>query len=94
VGVHDQQVVPLYEQWGAKGGTAYLDTRPTGGHTSDYATRPLMLDALGHLLAGEPIDVTRYQRDEVFAGQVTVAPLSHRLRRRASLLRNRLLRRG
>jgi hypothetical protein len=94
VGVHDQQVVPLYEQWGAKGGTAYLDTRPTGGHTSDYATRPLMLDALSHLLAGEPIDVARYRRDPAFAGQLTVPPLSHRLRRRASLLRNRLLRRG
>ena len=94
VGVHDQQVVPLYEQWRAEGGSAYLDTRPKGGHTSDYATRPLMLDALQRLLAGEPVDVARYQRDPEFAGQLTAPPLSHRLRRRASLVRNRLLRRG
>lgn len=93
-GVYAEQVVPLAARWQANGGAVYLDTRPTGGHTSDYATRPLMLDALHHLLAGEPIDVNTYQRDPAFAGQITAPPLSHRLRRQASLLRKRLLRRA
>jgi hypothetical protein len=92
-GVHAEQVVPLAERWRAKGGQVFLDTRPTGGHTSDYATRPLMLDAVRRLLAAEPIDVEKYQREPEFAGQLTAPPLSHRLRRRASLLRKRLLRR-
>jgi len=91
-GVHDEQVVPLAARWEAKGGAVYLDTRPTGGHTSDYATKPLLLDALRHLLGGEPIEVDRYPHDPTFAGQLTAPPLSHRLRRRASLLRKRLLR--
>lgn len=93
-GVHEEQVVPLADRWRAKGGQVFLDTRPTGGHTSDYATRPLMLDAVGHLLAGEPIDVGKYERDPEFAGQLSVPPLTHRLRRQASLLRKRLLRRS
>ena len=92
-GVHEEQVVPLAERWRGKGGEVFLDIRPTGGHTSDYATRPLMLDAVQHLLAGEPIDVSKYQHDPEFAGHLTVPPLSHRLRRRASLIRKRLLRR-
>ncbi|MBV8559443.1 MAG: hypothetical protein JO050_01630, partial [Acidimicrobiia bacterium] len=52
---------------------------------------PLLLDATAALLAGREIDVERYQTDPVFAGQLVTPPLSHRLRRRASLLRKRLL---
>ena len=92
-GVHDEQVVPLVEQWRAKGGRAWLDARPRGGHTSDWATKPLLLDAVARLQAGEEIDVERYQRDPVFAGAMVQPPLSHRARSMASKLRNRLLRR-
>ena len=90
-GVHAEQVLPLVETWRAKGGAAYLDARPVGGHTSDWATKPLLLDATASLLAGRPIDVERYQRDPEFAGALVKPPLSHRLRRRASLLRRRML---
>src|SRR5207253_1827484 len=92
-GVHEEQVLPLLDAWRAAGGVAYHDARPRGGHTSDWATKPLLLDAAARLLAGEPIDVDRYQTDPAFAGALVRAPLSHRLRRRASLLRNRVLRR-
>lgn len=89
-GVHHEQVVPLVERWRALGGHADLDARPVGGHTSDWATRALLLDATDRLLAGEPIDVERYQRDPAFAGTLTRPPLQHRLRRRASLIRRRI----
>jgi hypothetical protein len=92
-GVHDEQVLPLIDAWRAKGGTAYLDARPVGGHTSDWATKALLLDATAKLMAGAPIDVARYQIDPQFVGALVKPPLSNRLRRRASLLRNRLLRR-
>lgn len=94
LGVHDEQVVPLVDTWRSKGGAVFHDVRPIGGHTSDWATKPLLLDAIDELQAGRPIDVARYQTDAVFAGAITKEPLSHRLRRRASLTRNRLLRRG
>ena len=92
-GVHDEQVVPLVELWRARGGTVDLDARPVGGHTSDYATKPMMLDAVERLLTGAPIDVERYQTDAAVAGTITQPPLSHRLRRAASLARKRVLRR-
>jgi pimeloyl-ACP methyl ester carboxylesterase len=90
-GVFREQVQPLIEQWRAKGGRAWLDARRVGGHTSDWATKPLLLDAIARLQAGEEIDVERYQHDPVFAGSITIPPLSHRLRRIASLTRKRLL---
>jgi hypothetical protein len=89
-GVHDEQVLPLFDLWRARGGTAYLDERPVGGHTSDYATKPMMLDAVERLLTGAPIDVRLYQTDVAIAGTITPPPLTHRLRRAASLARKRL----
>lgn len=92
-GVHEEQVLPLVRAWRDGGGQVVLDERPTGGHTSDYATKPMMLDAIGRLLRGEEIDVRRYQSDAGYRGEITRPPLSHRLRRQASLARKRLLRR-
>jgi hypothetical protein len=92
-GVHEEQVLPLVGAWRSRGGTVFFDARPVGGHTSDWATKSLLLDAADALLAGRTIDIDRYQSDPVFAGQLTRAPLSHRLRRRASLARNWVLRR-
>jgi len=37
-GVHAEQVAPLVERWAGRGGAVDLDARPTGGHTSEYAT--------------------------------------------------------
>jgi hypothetical protein len=90
-GVHDEQVIPLVEQWRAKGGRAWLDARPVGGHTSDWATKPLLLDAVARLQASEEIDLERYQRDPIFAGTIVRPTLSHQARSLASRLRNRLL---
>jgi len=92
-GVYVEQVLPLVETWCSKGGTAFLDTRPLGGHTSDWATKALLLDAADALMAGRHVDVDRYQSDPQFAGQLTRTPVSHRLRRRVSLARNWVLRR-
>jgi hypothetical protein len=78
-GVYEEQVLPLVERWRGKGGGVWVDTRPIGGHTSDYATRPLMLDALARLLADKPIDVARYQSDPAFAGTLTPPTKSQRV---------------
>lgn len=93
-GVHDEQVLPLLEAWRAKGGSVFFDARPMGGHTSDWATKALLLDATARLMAREPIDVARYQTDPQFVGALVKPPLSNRLRSRASRIRNRVLRRG
>jgi hypothetical protein len=67
-GVFDEQVEPLCAAWAAAGGSVVLDARRSGGHTSEHATRPLLLDAVARLLDGRPIDVTHYQRDRRFRG--------------------------
>jgi pimeloyl-ACP methyl ester carboxylesterase len=89
LGVHGPQVVPLVEEWMEHGGRVDLDLRPIGGHTSDYATRALLLDACHCLLSGDPIDVTRYSEDPDFAGVLSVPTRSQRLRRRLGLGRLR-----
>jgi hypothetical protein len=67
-GVYAEQVEPLCGDWAGAGGSVTLDSRRTGGHTSDHATRPLLLDAVARILADQPIDVLRYQRDRTFRG--------------------------
>ena len=54
-GVHDEQVVPLVEAWRARGGAVDLDVRPHGGHTSDWATRALLLDVVDQIEADRPV---------------------------------------
>lgn len=79
-GVHQEQVEPLLANWRGRGGEAWLDERPLGGHTSDWATRPLLLDAMAALLAHAEPDVEAYQRDARFAGTRVTPPISHRAR--------------
>ncbi len=93
-GVHDEQVLPLVAHWRALGGSVDLDTRPTGGHTSDFATGPLLLDAVDRQLRDEPINVDAYAHDPRYAGTITRPPLTHRARRMASLARKRASRTG
>lgn len=90
-GVHDEQVLPLVERWRDRGGEVTTDFRPEGGHTSDWATRALLLDAVGCLADGRPADVDRYRLDPQFVGHLVAPPVSHRLRRAASLTRKRVL---
>jgi pimeloyl-ACP methyl ester carboxylesterase len=73
-GVHAEQVLPLAHEWRQQGGRVELDVRPHGGHTSDFAPRALLLDAVDRLLAGDTIDTERYQTDPRFAG--TPSPLT------------------
>lgn len=65
-GVHDEQVVPIVARWRELGGAVYLDERPVGGHTSDFATREVLADVVDRLLAGRPADVARYQKQRRF----------------------------
>jgi hypothetical protein len=67
-GVFHEQVEPLCAAWAHAGGSVTLDARRTGGHTSDHATRPLLLDVAGRMIDDQPIDVSRYQRDRAFRG--------------------------
>jgi hypothetical protein len=67
-GVFGEQVEPLCASWAAAAGSVALDARRSGGHTSEHATRPLLLDAIDRLLDGRPIDVTLYQRERTFRG--------------------------
>lgn len=92
-GVHNEQVLPFADAWRRRGGRVDLDVRPFGGHTSDHATRPLLLDAITALLRGDSPDTERYRTDPVFAGTIVAPPISHRLRRRLHPLRERLRRR-
>jgi hypothetical protein len=67
-GVFREQVQPLVLEWAHAGGSVTLDARRSGGHTSDHATRPLLLDVAGRLLDDQPMDVGRYQHERTFRG--------------------------
>lgn len=89
-GVHAEQVLPLVATW-AERGEVVLDERPSGGHTSDHATRALLLDVIDRLADGRDLPLRAYQEDERFRGTPTVPPLSHRVRARLSPVKRALL---
>jgi hypothetical protein len=78
-GVYDEQVLPLCLTWRELQGAVDLDARPRGGHTSDFATRPLLLDAIGRLFSGEPIDVRSYQHGRRFRAKPVRPPAVRRV---------------
>jgi hypothetical protein len=80
-GVFAEQVAPLCAAWKAAGGAVTLDARRTGGHTSDHATRPLLLDAVARLLDDQPINVLHYQRRRVYRGVSAYDRARRRMRR-------------
>ncbi len=84
-GVYPEQVLPLVDEWRLRGGAAVVDLRPEGGHTSDFATRPLLLDAVAALMDGRLPDVDRYQHESDFVGQRTPDTIVDRTRRRLRL---------
>jgi hypothetical protein len=92
-GVHEEQVLPLVRAWRSAGGTVDLDVRPTGGHTSDWATRELLLDAIVRIQAGEPMPLQLYRTTPPFLGTITRVPWQHRVRGFLGRWRRRLLRR-
>jgi len=83
-GVFTEQVEPLCAAWRAAGGAVTLDARKTGGHTSDHATRPLLLDVINSFYSAAPIDVARYQRDRVFRGRTSPTGMRRDARRFAA----------
>lgn len=89
-GVYREQVVPFVEAWEAHGGDVTLDLRASGGHTSAWATRPLLLDVLGRLANDDPIPVHAYQRDANFAGTLPRRDLVLEAKRLAVRLRDGL----
>jgi hypothetical protein len=88
-GVHEEQVLPLVHRWRERGGVVDLDERLSGGHTSHWATKALLMDAFDRILLDEPIPLHAYQTDPAFAERPTRPPLSHKVRRFASLTRKR-----
>jgi len=90
-GVFDEQVVPLVRTW-SKAGQVEFDIRPVGGHTSDWAPRALLLDAVNRILADEVCDVEAYQTDPRFAGTRTRTPLWLRTRYRLGDIKRALVR--
>jgi pimeloyl-ACP methyl ester carboxylesterase len=56
-GVHTEQVLPFVAQWRDRGGTVDLDERPTGGHTSEYATAEWFADRIAWCLQATPAHV-------------------------------------
>lgn len=89
-GLYLEQIVPLVSEWRGRGGAVDLDVRPVGGHTSDYATRPLLLDAVDRLASGDPIDVAAYQTQDLYRGELTRLTLRQWGRRKAGQTRARL----
>ena len=85
-GVYAEQAVPLVASWRDKGGNAWLDSRPHGGHTSDWATRALLLDVTDRLLSGREPDIDAYQNDPAYRGAPTRVRFE-RARRVARLVR-------
>jgi Accessory Sec system GspB-transporter len=82
-GVFAEQVEPLCAAWRTAGGSVTLDARRRGGHTSDHATRPLLLDVASRLFEGRSIDVSRYRRDRVFRGPSSASIARRDIRRLA-----------
>ena len=65
-GVHFEQVTPLVEQWRAGGGTAWFDDRRFGGHTSEFATRALLLDVVHRFIRHDQLDIKAYKWSSEF----------------------------
>lgn len=59
-GVHYEQVIPFVKKW-AMSGQVVLDERRLGGHTSEYATRSLLLDVVHSLLEDRVIKTHKYK---------------------------------
>lgn len=79
-GVHVEQVLPLVDLYRELGGIVDLDSRPIGGHTSDWAPRSLLLEVIDCLLAAAVIDVDTLQTDVRYRGKRTIPPMWWRAR--------------
>jgi hypothetical protein len=60
-GVHFEQVIPLLARWSGLGGQVWFDDRRSGGHTSEFATRSLLLDVVHKILKNESIPISSYK---------------------------------
>jgi hypothetical protein len=65
-GVYSEQVIPLVETWNRGNGAVWLDSRRVGGHSSEFATRALLLNATHTLLDDGPINTFAYKWSREF----------------------------
>jgi len=93
IGVFQEQLLPLAKMWIARGGVCELDIRAAGGHTSDFATRNMLLDLFDRMDKGERAPVEHYQSDPSLRGEIIAPSFGLKLKRLAARTRNRVLRR-
>lgn len=92
-GVYREQVVPLVEKWSC-GGRVFCDVRRFGGHTSAYATRALLLNAVHQMMVGKPLHVRRYRWSNEFSELKRVRRVSDWTLSLVKAVGRKLLRRG
>ena len=73
MGVYPDQVLPLVNSWREHDGVPVVDVRPRGGHTSDFATKSLLLDVVDALFDHKTIHVESLQQRRRYRPQRTRA---------------------
>lgn len=81
-GVHFEQAVPLVKQWRNGRGVAWFDERRFGGHTSEFATRALLLDVVHRFLGNEQLDIRAYKWSSEFRPYGFTTAFRSRIRER------------
>lgn len=89
-GVHYEQVEPMITMWNRSGDTI-LDVRAYGGHTSEYATRSLILDVIHCLLNRRPISTRKYKWNPKFRPYSFSRGAYLQLRRRGARVKAKFL---
>lgn len=90
-GVHREQVEPTISKW-RRSGNVIVDARSCGGHTSEYATRALILDAVHCILNGRQISVRSYKWSPKFRPYSYSRGMYLQLRRRVGRAKGNLRR--
>jgi hypothetical protein len=80
-GVHFEQVVPLVQDWEKTSSKVWFDDRRSGGHTSEFATRAVLLDSAHKLLSDQALSVLKYKWAKEFRPYSTSRGAYLRIRR-------------
>jgi hypothetical protein len=81
-GVHYEQVVPLINEWKKSTSKVWFDERRSGGHTSEFATRAVLLDSAHKLLSNQALSVLKYKWAKEFRPYSAPKGAYLRIRRR------------
>jgi pimeloyl-ACP methyl ester carboxylesterase len=90
-GVHYEQVVPLVNVWKKSTSKVWFDERRSGGHTSEFATRPILLDAVHRLLSNETLPIAQYKFKNSYRPYGLPRGLYLNIRRTVGRLKQRVL---